>query len=365
MREYRIGRLNGRFVVTWNEPGGRRRRYRLDAHTPKEAEREARDLILGITAPATGMTVGQIWESYQIEVGGRRQASKMVQTGRNVLPDFRHLSPNQITIADCRSFIAKRREAGRKDATIRTELGCPRTCLRWAHRTKLISAAPAIELPQTPPPRDRYLTRAEAESLLAAAIDPHIRLAMLLMLTTAGRIGALLELTWNRVDLDRRIIRLAANDTGPRKGRATIPINDTLNVALTFAREGALSDFVIEWGGRQVGSIKTGFNAAVVRSGIDHCTPLTTCVAQRVDLWPKLLFRLKKSLNTLATPIRTSRAAPMPDSAPTFCVAQLVLWSLAAQVRSTDQKENPKIFLSHANERECLRKPKIGRKMKA
>tara|TARA_R110000737_G_scaffold352550_2_gene399029 strand:- start:1071 stop:2105 length:1035 start_codon:yes stop_codon:yes gene_type:complete len=273
MREYRIGRLNGRFVVTWNEPGGRRRRYRLDAHTPKEAEREARDLILGITAPAKGMTVGQIWEAYQIEVGGRRQASKMVQTGRNVLPDFGHLSPNQITIADCRSFIAKRREAGRKDATIRTELGCLRTCLRWAHRTKLISAAPAIELPQTPPPRDRYLTRAEAESLLAAAIDPHIRLAMLLMLTTAGRIGALLELTWNRVDLDRRIIRLAANETGPRKGRATIPINDTLNVALTVAREGALSDFVIEWGGRQVGSIKTGFNAAVVRSGIDHCTP--------------------------------------------------------------------------------------------
>jgi hypothetical protein len=175
---------------------------------------------------------------------------------------------------------------------------------------------------------------------------------MLLMLTTAGRIGALLELTWNRVDLDRRIIRLAANDTGPRKGRATIPINDTLNVALTFAREGALSDFVIEWGGRQVGSIKTGFNAAVVRSGIDHCTPLTICVAKRVNLWPKLLFRLKKPLNTLATPIRTSRAASMPDSAPTFCVAQLVLWSLAAQVRSTDQKENPKIFLS------CQRKGK-------
>ncbi|MCA1337770.1 tyrosine-type recombinase/integrase [Pseudooceanicola marinus] len=96
---------------------------------------------------------------------------------------------------------------------------------------------------------------------------------MKMMLTTAGRIGALLELTWSRVDLDRRIIKLSTSDLGPRKGRATIPINDTLLTALTAAQTAARSDFVVEWGGRQVGSIKTGFNAAVARAGIDHCTP--------------------------------------------------------------------------------------------
>lgn len=273
MREYRIGRLKGRFVVMWNEDDGRRRRYRLEAHTAKEAEREARDLILSITAPAKGLTVQQVWEAYQVEVEGRRQAAKMAQTGKNVLPDFGHLAAEHVTIEDCRAFIAKRRAAGRKDGTIRTELGCLRTCLRWAQRAKLIPSAPTIELPATPPPRERYLTRLEVEKLIAAAGEPHIRLAMLLMLTTAGRIGALLELTWGRVDLERRIIKLASNDIGPRKGRATVPINDTLLAALTVAREAALSDFVIEWGGGQVGSIKTGFNAAVDRAGIEHCTP--------------------------------------------------------------------------------------------
>ena len=273
MREYRIGKLNGRFVVMWNESDGKRRRFRLAAHTPKEAEREARDLILSRTAPAQGTTVQQIWEAYQLEVEGRRQAAKMAQTGKNVLPDFGHLSAAHVTIEDCRSFIAKRRQDGRKDATIRTELGCLRTALRWAEKAKLIDAAPAIELPQTPPPRERYLTRQEVEALLAAAAEPHLRLAMLLMLTTAGRIGALLELTWSRVDLDRRIIKLSTSDIGPRKGRATVPVNDTLLAALTTAQAAARSDFVVEWGGRQVGSIKTGFNAAVARAGIDHCTP--------------------------------------------------------------------------------------------
>lgn len=92
------------------------------------------------------------------------------------------------------------------------------------------------------------------------------------MVATAGRIVALLELTWGRVDLDRRIIRLAPKDIGPRKGRATVPINDTLMAGLQDAAGLARSDYVIEWGGRQVTSIKTGFNAAVVASGIPHCT---------------------------------------------------------------------------------------------
>lgn len=272
MPEARLGRLNGRYVVIWTE-NGKRRRYRLDAHTAKEAEREARDVVVRMTAPPSGATVEQIWEAYTVEMAERRQASKLTQTGRNVLPDFGHLAADQVTIADCRAYIAKRRKEGRKDGTIRTELGCLRTALKWAAKVKLIRTAPAIELPQTPPPRDRYLTRAEVLKLLDAAGEPHIKLAMLLMLTTAGRSGAILDLEWRRVDLDRGIIKLATSDIGPKKGRATVPINDTLRAALTAAKGAALSDYVVEWGGRRVRSIKTGFNAAVARAGIDHCTP--------------------------------------------------------------------------------------------
>ncbi len=272
MQRYNIGRLNGRFVVTWSD-AGKRRRYRLDALNAKDAEREARDLILKQTAPASGVTVAQVWGAYTAHVEGRRQADKMRQVGKNVLPDFGHLSPSQITADDCRAFIAKRMALGRKPGTIRTELNSLRIALSWGVKSKLIQTAPALELPSASPPRERYLTRPEAQALIGAAVDPHIRLAMLLMLTTAARIGALLELQWRQVDMEQRLIRLAAEDIGPRKGRATVPINDTLHAALTDAHAAAISPYVIEYAGRQVGSIKTGFNAAVTRAGIAHCTP--------------------------------------------------------------------------------------------
>lgn len=272
MQRYNIGRLNGRFVVTWSD-AGKRRRYRLDALTPKDAEREARDLILRQTAPPVGVTVAQVWDAYTAHVEGRRQADKMRQVGKNILPDFGHLAPSQITTEDCRKYTAARAKLGRKSGTIRTELNSLRIALSWGVKSKLIPAAPALELPSASPPRERYLTRQEAQALVAAAIDPHIRLAILLMLTTAARIGALLELQWRQVDLLGRIIRLAVEDIGPRKGRATVPINDTLHAALTEAKRAAISPYVIEYAGRKVGSIKTGFNAAVARSGISHCTP--------------------------------------------------------------------------------------------
>lgn len=223
--------------------------------------------------PAGGMTVAGVWEAYQVDMGERRQASKLAQVGVQVLPVFGHLGADQVSVEDCRKYTAARRAQGRKDGTIRTDLNCLRAALRWAEKRGIITAAPHIELPKMPPPRDRYLTREEASRLIQGAQDMHIRLAILLMLTTAGRIGALLELTWDRVDLERRIIRLATNDIGHKKGRATVPINDTLIAALQTAKDVSVSKYVIEWGGGRVSSIKTGFNAAVIRAGIDHCTP--------------------------------------------------------------------------------------------
>lgn len=201
-------------------------------------------------------------------MGKRRQAEKMGDMAKVVLAHFGHLTPAQITIEDCRAYIAARRAQGRKDGTIRSELGGLKISLAWAQKAHLIERMPRMELPPVPLPRERYLTRAEVAALLDSAGDPHIRLAMLLMLTTAGRIGALLELTWDRVDLRRRVIKLATNDIGPRKGRATVPINDTLMAVLQEAQAAALSNYVIEYGGKRVGSIKTGFNAAVRRARI-------------------------------------------------------------------------------------------------
>ncbi|WP_306047255.1 site-specific integrase [Nioella sp. MMSF_3534] len=83
---------------------------------------------------------------------------------------------------------------------------------------------------------------------------------------------AVLELTWDRVDFDRRQIDLRTGD-GQRKGRAIVPINDTLLDALSTARDAALSDYVVEWAGRPVRSIKKGFRAAVDMAELKDVSP--------------------------------------------------------------------------------------------
>jgi integrase len=52
------------------------------------------------------------------------------------------------------------------------------------------------------------------------------------------------------------------------KYRATVPMNNQIREALLEAKEGALSDYVIEHGREKVLSIKKGFAAACERSGI-------------------------------------------------------------------------------------------------
>ena len=56
------------------------------------------------------------------------------------------------------------------------------------------------------------------------------------------------------------------------KGRATVPINETALQALSEARQTATCDYVIEWGGQKVASVKKGIEGAARRAGL-KCTP--------------------------------------------------------------------------------------------
>ena len=269
MPDYRIGRLKGRFVVTWSGDDGKRRRHRLDARDAKEAERAAIDVIRRETAQADHVTVADLWKRYREEKEGRRVAQAMAYEWKAVGPHFGHLRPDQITIKSCREYTAVRRKAGKHDGTIWTELGHLRTVLRWAYGDQ----APRIERPAKPAPKDRWLTDQEVARLLDTPMAHHIKLAILLMLSTAARVGAALELTWDRVDFERGQIDLRTDATGPRKGRAIVAMNAGLRAALTHAKAAALTDHVIEWAGQPVKNIKTGFYKAVRDAGLDGVSP--------------------------------------------------------------------------------------------
>jgi integrase len=263
-----IGRLRGGFCVYWTGADGNRRRYQLEARSRKEAEAEGRDRYLRETAAPTGLTIADLWAAYTAHLGDKPTAATMGYTGKAVLAAFGLLRPDQITIDDCRRYTADRMRAGRKQGSVHTELGHLRSTLRWAEKAGLIAKAPHIERPAKPASDVRPLTDAQIRALMDGCGAPHIRLAVILLLATGARVGAVLDLTWQRVDLDRGVIDLRLPDGVTRKGRAVVPINRMARAALESAWPARLTDHVVEWGGKPVRSIRRGYQSALDRAGL-------------------------------------------------------------------------------------------------
>jgi integrase len=115
----------------------------------------------------------------------------------------------------------------------------------------------------------RPLGDAEIRALLDGCGAPHIRLAVILLLATGARVGAILDLTWSRVDMERGVIDLRLPDGLTRKGRAVVPMNRMARAALEAAYQARLSDYVVEWAGERVKSIRKGYAAALTRAGLE------------------------------------------------------------------------------------------------
>ena len=131
-------------------------------------------------------------------------------------------------------------------------------------------------MPPRPPARTRWLTRGEIDRLVLGAASPHIKLFVVLAYHTMARAGAILDLTWDRVDLDRRLITYdRPGRQRSNKRRATVPINVVALAELQAAREVAVTNHVIEFRGQRVESIKHGFARACERGAIEDCSPHT------------------------------------------------------------------------------------------
>lgn len=268
MPDWRLTRLNGEFCLTF-ERDGKRIRRRLGTTDARQAQLIAPAIYAELTRP-TGTTVEELWAAYVADREGRAVVGTMVHTWKALKERFGLRDGQSLTKEDCRAHTAERRANGISDGTIHTELGHLRTVLKWAENGRLIDRAPHIERPGKPEPKDRYLTHEEAQRVIAAAHAPHVKLAMQLMIATAARVTAILELTWDRVDFQRRQIQLRdPTDKTRRKGRATIPMNDSIFAALRDAKAGALTDNVIEWAGKPVKSLKKGIASAARSAGLD------------------------------------------------------------------------------------------------
>lgn len=266
--EHRIKLYRGMFAAVWSEHG-QTKRFSLRTADLPEAKRRLKDWL----ARPAGSTVGELVDSYLADKDKTAiRAVDLHGSWKQAKDSFAHLRPDQVTREVCREYRDLRYAAGRKPNTVRKELEVVRAALNF-HKQ---GADAVFELPSPPPPKERYLSRDEARALLKACRRfPHVRAFIALSLATAARQSALLELTWDRVDLDRRRITLSLGDADDesRKRRATVPMNRRAYRYLRVMRQAATCEHVIEWGGHRVLSIKKGFAGACERAGIEGITP--------------------------------------------------------------------------------------------
>lgn len=256
----RLKLYRGWWYAVWREAGETKRRALRTQDRAVAAQLLADHAR---TPPTPAATVGTIYAAYMMDRGTERAKFAWKQLGNT----FGHLRPDQIGRPLCRAYAAQRRKVV-TDGTIHTELTFLRAALIWHSK-----ATPAvIELPSKPAPMSDHLTRAQYRALLDAAEAPHVRLFIVLALATAGRMTAILQLTWQRVDFERGQIRLGEGNK-MRKGRATVAMNDSARAALMAAAEARTCDHVIEYGGGPILRIVKAFRAVAAKAGMPWCTP--------------------------------------------------------------------------------------------
>ena len=184
--EYKLQRFRGGWAIAAYEDGKRVSRRQLDACDAGAAAVEFAEIVAVASKPVDP-TVSAIWAAYRADRAGRRIAENMEWSGRAILPVFGAMKPMSITATDCRAYAKSRAKAGRKPGTVCTELTHLRVCLAWAVKSRMIREVSHIERPQLPPPKERHLSRAEAERVIAAAVAPHVRLFIILAISTAAR----------------------------------------------------------------------------------------------------------------------------------------------------------------------------------
>lgn len=267
---YSVQRFRGGYALVWRDERGKRRRRTLYAEDRPGAEAEARRIWQA--GDDTPWTVGRLMTGYIASIEGKPSHQRREDAWKAMKAFWERTDPALIDAQMCQDY-ARQRTAG--PATTRYELLQVSTALAWGRAAKHIAAKPEMWLPETAERKVRHLTHRQFERFFAGVKAPHARLYVLLGLYTMARPSAILDLTWERVDFERRLVDL--NPAGRKqtaKRRPVVKMNDHLHTALEEAYKGRQCAYVVERGAKRVGNIKKAFQAASERSGV-HVTPYT------------------------------------------------------------------------------------------
>ena len=295
--------------IQWFE-GGRRRRRATGTHVRQDAEKQLTDHITfshrthGRLHPDERL-IDDVLADYVQERGQFLKSQRTLETCITSLASFwGSKTVQEVREEVCREYLhfrdqqykksAKTRKGGGyndpdiKPSVVARELSVLAAAINHDFKRGRLTTPVHVWKPKFDNRKDRWLTRDEVAALLWHARKgpkdaPYYRareylpLFIMIGLYTGARHGAILDLRWSQVDLERGLIDFhPPGEERTNKGKALIPAPARLWRMLKYARKrGTAKGYVIHENQRPFKSIKKTYGIAAVAAGLPSVSPHT------------------------------------------------------------------------------------------
>jgi len=279
---FKRARKNGghSWYVRYKDPYGRDIKEKVPARTKREAELFLAKIIQELESGELekrirqqDVSLFQILDDF-VAYGKahKRSWARDVNSIYHIKRFFGDNPLNMITPARLEQYISWRKSSiGLKGkpaapATINRELSCLKTAFNRAIRDEKASTNPVqrIKFLEEDNIRNRVLGQEEYEKLLELS-PAHLKPVLVCAYETGMRLGEILGLSWNQVDLKKRVIILEGSQTKTGKGRI-VPISPELHKVLSPLPR--INESVFTYRGNRIQWIKRSFTTACESAGI-------------------------------------------------------------------------------------------------
>lgn len=233
------------------------------------------------------MKVFKVLDEYTRELVARKTSTKNLQRHHSAVRILtRHigdLEHYELTKKNIRDYIRNRDV---KPQTASRELDVLSSALNFCNNERIIDWSIFKFEKYKSPARATFLSRKDIDALLSECHEYHLRVWMLIALSTAARSGAILGLKCDKVNFVDSIIDFRDESIeGKHKPRSVIKMPEALRPYLEDAVSKSVSGYVVEKDGKPVKSIYYDCIRAAQRAGLKNVSPHTmrhTCAVHMV-----------------------------------------------------------------------------------
>lgn len=187
-------------------------------------------------------------------------------------PFFGYLLVPQITSTKIAEFISFRKEQGASNATVNRELACLKRMMNLGAK----QTPPKVDrVPHFPMLRENNTRKGFFEAAEFAqfreALPEYLRGFVTFAYKTGCRKGEISNLTWDRIDREKGVVRLEAGETKSGQGR-TFFLDEELKgiISKLFAGRQLGCPYVFSHNGHPIGDIRKSWRNALKETGISE-----------------------------------------------------------------------------------------------